>query len=269
MLLAHRPAFPASSVSASHFTLSLSAESKTPAPGEPLTVALQLQPDPGWHTYWKNPGETGFPAEAKWTLPAGISAGPLRYPIPTEQVVDGFRSNVLEGHVTWLTDITIPATQARGSVIPIGLQLRLAICSNGQCMPRTITLDLSLTTGDGAPDPAQSSLFRAARAALPMPLAGPASYRVNKSTLILSLPLAANTDITAAHAFFDGDGMVAGGDQRFENTDGKITLAMPRGNIRAGVALHGIIRIARKDQRTGHQSIQGYSFIAQPAVISP
>lgn len=268
LLLAPLPAFPANTASASHFTASLIAESKTPAPGRPLTVALQLNPEPGWHTYWKNPGETGLAPRVTWTLPDGFSAGPLQYPVPSELVVDGFRSNVHEGSVTWLADIAVPATQPRGSVIPIGLKLSLAICSNGQCLPRKVALDLSLRTGNGAPDPRQTGLFRAARAALPVPLAGPASYRVTKSNLILSLPLAASTDITSAHAFFDGDGTVAGGDQRYENTNGKITIAMPRGNIQTGVALSGVVRIDRTDQRDGHKSIRGYSFTAHPAAVS-
>lgn len=268
LLLAPLQAFPASSVSEQHFTVSLSAESDTPAPGKPLTVAVQLRPAPGWHTYWKNPGQTGFPAQAQWTLPAGITAGKLKFPLPTEQLVDGFRSNVLEGRVTWLTDIAIPAKRPRGSLLPIGLKLRLAICSMGQCMPRNVALNLTLRTGNGAPDPDKTGLFRTARAALPVSLASPASYQADKSNLILSLPLAASARITAAHVFFDGDGIVAGGVQRFESSDGKITITMPRGNIKTGADLTGVIRIIRSGRRNGNKSIRGYSFIAHPAAVA-
>ena len=53
-------------------------------PGEPFEVAVRLKIDPGWHVYWKYPGDSGSPTVVKWTLPAGYIAGDLQYPIPHE-----------------------------------------------------------------------------------------------------------------------------------------------------------------------------------------
>ena len=44
-------------------------------PGKPFTVGLWLRMVPGWHTYWKFPGDAGIPTEIKWNLPPGWKAG--------------------------------------------------------------------------------------------------------------------------------------------------------------------------------------------------
>jgi thiol:disulfide interchange protein len=53
---------------------------------ESSRVSVRLTPAPGWHLYWKNPGESGLPVRVEWTLPSGIQAeGELRFPRPTVQ----------------------------------------------------------------------------------------------------------------------------------------------------------------------------------------
>ena len=43
---------------------------------------LYFKLEPGWHVYWKNPGDSGEPPHVKWTLPEGITAEPLLFPAP-------------------------------------------------------------------------------------------------------------------------------------------------------------------------------------------
>ena len=42
-------------------------------PGETLYLALSLKPEKGWHTYWRNPGDSGAPTSVEWQLPKGVS----------------------------------------------------------------------------------------------------------------------------------------------------------------------------------------------------
>ena len=51
-------------------------------PGDANNVGLYFKLEPGWHVYWKNPGDAGEPPHIKWTLPQGVTAGPLQFPIP-------------------------------------------------------------------------------------------------------------------------------------------------------------------------------------------
>ena len=50
--------------------------------GEATKAGLYFKLEPGWHIYWKNAGDSGEPPHIKWTLPEGITAGPLQFPAP-------------------------------------------------------------------------------------------------------------------------------------------------------------------------------------------
>ena len=50
--------------------------------GAPVWVGLQITHQPEWHTYWKNAGDSGLPTELTWSLPAGVSAGEIAWPVP-------------------------------------------------------------------------------------------------------------------------------------------------------------------------------------------
>ncbi len=50
--------------------------------GQPVWVGLQLTHQPEWHTYWRNPGDSGLPTQIELNLPAGITAGEVKWPLP-------------------------------------------------------------------------------------------------------------------------------------------------------------------------------------------
>src|SRR5215471_13196208 len=50
--------------------------------GDTVLVGVQMKMEPDWHTYWKNPGESGQATEIKWTLPVGVTAGEIQWPLP-------------------------------------------------------------------------------------------------------------------------------------------------------------------------------------------
>ena len=67
-------------VRAQHLTAELVALSPAIAPGGTQQVGLVLSLDQHWHVYWINPGDSGEPPKIAWTLPAGITAGPMNSP---------------------------------------------------------------------------------------------------------------------------------------------------------------------------------------------
>src|SRR5690242_77174 len=62
----------------------LLADVKSVKPGQPFTLAVLLKLEPGWHVYWKNPGESGMATSVTWKLPQGFKAGELNFPIPKQ-----------------------------------------------------------------------------------------------------------------------------------------------------------------------------------------
>ena len=58
-----------------HVTASLISETRNIVAGQPLHLALRQQIQPGWHTYWSNPGKSGLPTTIDWSLPRGLQTG--------------------------------------------------------------------------------------------------------------------------------------------------------------------------------------------------
>ena len=62
--------------------VSLLVEAAVAKPGTTVHVGLHLKMPDGWHTYWKNFGETGEATKVNWTLPDGVTAGLIQWPVP-------------------------------------------------------------------------------------------------------------------------------------------------------------------------------------------
>src|ERR1700739_1690548 len=93
----------------------LIAEENTVAPGRTVTVALEQNIRPGWHTYWRNPGDAGEATEIAWTLPPGGHAGPIAWPYPKELPVGPLMDYGYEGRPWLLVDIAVPADAKPGT----------------------------------------------------------------------------------------------------------------------------------------------------------
>jgi thiol:disulfide interchange protein DsbD len=141
-------------------------------PGTPLTVALRLKMEKGWHTYWQNPGESGLPTTIAWKLPAGLTAGPIQWPPPRALPAGPLTNYGYEGEVLLLTDIA--ATSGVSSAGPATLQARAdwLVCRE-ICIPEGADLTLTLPVSpQSSPDPHWGDAIARTRASLPRPLTG-------------------------------------------------------------------------------------------------
>ena len=95
-------------------------------PGEPITVALRLVLEKGWHTYWRNPGDSGLPTTLAWTLPAGVEAGPIEWPAPRVLPVGPLVNYGYEGDALHLVQLSAEEPRlGRARRLPLGAR-RLA-----------------------------------------------------------------------------------------------------------------------------------------------
>src|SRR5580658_9749642 len=76
--------WPASAAPKTHIQLVLSAE--TARAGDTIWAGLKMDIPPAWHIYWRYGGDAGDPVKITWTLPDGISAGPINWPLPQKEV---------------------------------------------------------------------------------------------------------------------------------------------------------------------------------------
>ena len=139
--------------------------------GQPLLVALRMKHEPGWHTYWKNPGDSGMPTRIEWKLPPGFSAGPILWPIPERIPVGPLTNLGYHGEIFLLTEIAIPERLGTRGPVRLEGKAEWLICKE-VCLPGGTTVSLELPVGDGAADPDWSGVLSQARAAVPAPLEG-------------------------------------------------------------------------------------------------
>src|SRR6202042_1445837 len=84
LLLASPAAFSLSGnvVATDNVKAHLVSEVSSIAPGQSFWVALEFNIRDGWHTYWRNPGDSGQATSLKWQLPPGFTAGDIVWTAP-------------------------------------------------------------------------------------------------------------------------------------------------------------------------------------------
>ncbi len=113
---------------------SLIAETKGFTPGQALTVALRLQQEAGWHTYWHDPGDAGLATSVEWKLPAGVTAGPLLWPRPmTFKDPGGLVGYGYRDQAVLLTVLTV-APDFSGDKLSLDAQANWLVCRE-VCIP--------------------------------------------------------------------------------------------------------------------------------------
>jgi thiol:disulfide interchange protein/DsbC/DsbD-like thiol-disulfide interchange protein len=141
--------------------------------GKPFIVALRLKHDQHWHTYWKNPGDSGMATAVEWTLPAGFSASPIQWPTPQRIPILPLANFGYEGEIYLLTEIHVPADPAPNRAISLEAKAEWLVCKE-ICLPggATFSMSLPVATGAAEDDPRWGSLLAQARSELPRPLNG-------------------------------------------------------------------------------------------------
>ncbi len=166
----------ASPVKTEHVEAELVSERTALIPGKPVTLALRLKMADGWHTYWRNPGDSGLPTTITWKLPDGVGVGAIQWPAPRTLPTGPLVNYGYEGEVLLLTGLTVPRDAALGSTYKFAARADWLVCKD-VCIPEGADLDIALPVSDHSdPYPQWGSAIAAVRAALPTPLQ---AWRVN------------------------------------------------------------------------------------------
>lgn len=151
-----------------HSEVALYAEqASVPADGGTITLGLYLNPDAGWHAYWKNPGDAGKEASLKWSLPDGFE--PTEFAFPAPHAVP-FMHLVTYGYdepILLLSDITVPAGMAAGDTVTLEGQASWVVCDDELCVPERAWVSVELPVGDGRANPLMAGRFSEARSRVP------------------------------------------------------------------------------------------------------
>jgi len=157
-----------------HVTAELVAEKTSVRPGADIRIGLKLQHIPHWHTYWRNPGDSGLPTTLEWTLPAGSRVGAIEWPAPQRLPLGPLVNYGYEGELLLPMVFTAPADARPGETLELAARATWLVCKD-VCIPETGLLSLKLpvvAAGTAAMATSEAPLFERATSDLAAPLAG-------------------------------------------------------------------------------------------------
>jgi thiol:disulfide interchange protein DsbD len=233
-----------------HGTLDLIAENAWITPGQNFTIGLHFKLDPGWHIYWKNPGDSGEPPRVTWQLPQGITAGEIEWPAPSRMLYSKIMNYVYDGEVTLLVPMRADQTvNVSAGTAKFDASLRLLICSKEMCVPSRAQLSLlvPVKTQASVADQKTASLFASARAHLPK--AAPKDWQFSWTDKKDSVILHARTmqQISSAYFFPMEDSPIDySAKQDFVTVAQGFQITMRKGNQpeKSGPRLRGVLVLA-------------------------
>jgi thiol:disulfide interchange protein DsbD len=183
-----------------HVKASLVAETDAVVPGRRLSLGIRLQMDPGWHTYWSNPGDSGLPTKARLTLPEGFAAGELQWPAPERFATGPIVSYGYSGEVLLPIEVRVPAT-VRGAEVRLLARVDWLECQEA-CLPGRADVALALPVRAAAKPGPAAPLFAGTRRLLP---SAPAGWTIAASAggaeLALSVGPPAGEEFERAHFY--------------------------------------------------------------------
>ena len=172
-------------------------------PGDTVMAAIKLTHAPGWHTYWRNPGDSGTATEIYWALSNGITAGLIQWPVP-EKFVDatvGLTTYVYHSNVVLLVPLKI-APDAPAGTNEVNALAKWLQCEKS-CIPGSNSLRASLIIGTESRMAADTNVFAEAQRRMPsQQLQGTASARWDAPESMAVRPLVIDWSVEAKSADF-------------------------------------------------------------------
>jgi thiol:disulfide interchange protein/DsbC/DsbD-like thiol-disulfide interchange protein len=216
------------------------------APGQTFWIALEFNIRDGWHTYWRNPGDSGQATKLVWKLPPGFTAGDIVWTTPHRFEIPPLVNYGYAKHAVHLVRIQAPKDLTVGTPIVLSAKAAWLVCSD-VCIPEDAELQLKLPVNSvpGAVDPKGAELFTAARSELPSAQLAATTARIEGDRLVISLgkEWGATLPQIKSLAFFpyDDGGIEYGAPQTLTRTHDAVELAMkvgyqpPKGGTVRGV----------------------------------
>ncbi len=242
-------------VQTGHVKAELVAQTTAATPGRQIYVALHQSIAPGWHTYWRNPGDAGQSTTIAWTLPQGWTAGPIVWPAPERFLAGPIMNYVYTDAVDLPVQLSAPANARPGQTVSLRAVANWLVCKD-VCIPETANLSLELpvvAAGPAPMNPQGGAAVAHAVAAAPKPGGLAARFQPAGGTVKLFVAGAALKGLDTTHAYFypyDGMALEQASPQRVARGAGGLTLILPAGygfsHGKPPERLEGVLSLAGK-----------------------
>ena len=252
--------------SAPRLQASLSSDHQTIASGQTFYVLLTQDIAPGWHTYWRNPGDSGAPAKLHWDLPAGFTAAEIEWPYPEPITYGPLMNFGFSKQLVLLIKMTAPDILTAESVT-LRAKGQWLVCAD-VCIPESADLNLSLAVGASQPDADGVYKLMQARQNHPLDAGIAVRYQVQGQTLRLQVMLGelAPERITEVRYFPYNNGVIEHGHpQQIDYFAAGLILSTKVGYDYSSASVFDGIMVLREDVG-GHLAT---AIIVQPEPAQP
>jgi thiol:disulfide interchange protein DsbD len=131
---------------AAHTQVRLVLSADTARPGDTVLAGVDLKMEPGWHTYWKNPGAAGLATKIEWQLPPGVTAGEIQWPLPEKLPPAEVTTYGYDGEVVLLVPLKLAPDLKPG---PLDLKAKVSwLECKEACVPGSGSVEATLNIGE-------------------------------------------------------------------------------------------------------------------------
>ena len=143
------PAWSQAIVTTERVTATLMTERPAVAPGDTIWVGLKLEMAPGWHTYWRNPGDSGLATMINWSLVPGLDVGPIQWPTPERQPYGTLMNFGYSDEVTLLARLSVAEDSPTGNAA-LSARVTWLVCAD-ICIPEDGSFSIPISVDPTAP----------------------------------------------------------------------------------------------------------------------
>jgi thiol:disulfide interchange protein len=243
-----------------NITVSLLPGAEEVPAGGSIPIAFVMKPKPTWHGYWKNPGDAGAEATIAWTLPAGVTVGELRYPVPERLTIAGIMNYVYEHDYALLADLKLAGDVAPGTRLPLKAKLDYLACTNEICVPESAEVSAEIVAGPAGGAAAKDARFDAFEAAMPKPLGVDGRFVVENGRVRIGVPLPAAMAVSDPYFFPLEYGSLDHGAVQAVSRKGDLLIVETKGGANAAslAEIQGLLKIGEG---------QGLLLTAKPGAV--
>lgn len=245
---------------AQYVTVEMKADTDAVRPGKAFLLGFRQQIYPDWHTYWKNPGDTGAETRIALAMPEGFTAGEILWPVP-ERVAyeDMFVNFGYAGEAYFLMEVMPPA-EISATEVTITADKSWLVCKE-ICIPEEGKYSITLPVKtEAAPD--NTEFFAAAKAQQPVAVDWVAEFSKTGDDFVLALAHDGSLTADGKISFFPAAwGLIDNlAEQQADFQDHKLTVRVKAGT-RDFAEVPETMSVLRIDD--GQGGVKAYRFTAK------
>ncbi len=154
-----------------HIEVFLLHSKTTLVPGENIELGVLFMPEAQWHTYWRNPGDSGEAPTIKWQVEQALSFGDIQWPLPKAIPIAHLVNYGYEGANLLMVEVDIPEVIDRSMLndkqeLKITADVSWLVCKE-DCIPGWATLSMHLPVAQSSEPSVHSELFEKTKTLLP------------------------------------------------------------------------------------------------------